>query len=74
MTEQPDLPRQRKTRRGRWEAEKAPDMPRLLVSKKEAAGALSLCLRTVDSLIATKQLPQRGNWLSMTAGSAFLRR
>jgi hypothetical protein len=31
----------------------------ILVSKKVAAAALSLCVRTVDNLIATKQLPSR---------------
>ena len=45
-------PSQRKTRRG-WESEQAQP---LLVSKRDAANLLSLCLRTVDKLIATKQL------------------
>jgi excisionase family DNA binding protein len=44
----------RKTRRG-WETEQIP----LLVSKRDAATLLSLCVRTIDNLIATKQLPCR---------------
>jgi excisionase family DNA binding protein len=31
----------------------------ILVSKKTAATMLSLCVRTIDHLIATKQLPSR---------------
>jgi excisionase family DNA binding protein len=31
----------------------------LLVSKRQAAGLLSLCLRSIDNLIAAKQLPCR---------------
>jgi excisionase family DNA binding protein len=31
----------------------------LLVSKRDAAALLSLCVRTVDNLIATKKLPAR---------------
>jgi excisionase family DNA binding protein len=46
---------QRKTRRG-WESKQhAP----LLVSKGDAAAMLSLCVRTIDKLIATKELPAR---------------
>jgi hypothetical protein len=59
MTEHTDAPLLRKTRRGRWEADKAPEVTPILVSKKTAAAALSLCVRTVDHLIATKQLPCR---------------
>jgi excisionase family DNA binding protein len=44
----------RKIKRGR-ETEQTP----LLVSKRDAAALLSLCVRTVDNLIATKQLPAR---------------
>lgn len=41
---------------GRWrESEQTP----LLVSKRDAAALLSLCVRTVDNLIATKKLPAR---------------
>lgn len=47
-------PSLRSTRRG-WESEQAP----LLVSKRDAAALLSLCVRTVDNLIATKKLPAR---------------
>ncbi len=43
-----------KTRRG-WEA----GHPPLLVSKRDAAALLSLCLRSIDNLIAAKQLPCR---------------
>lgn len=37
------------------------EMPRppLLVSKRDAAALLSLCLRSIDNLIAGKQLPCR---------------
>lgn len=31
----------------------------LLVSKREAAALLGICLRSVDNLIAAKQLPSR---------------
>jgi excisionase family DNA binding protein len=31
----------------------------LLVSKRDAAELLSLCVRTIDNLIATKRLPSR---------------
>jgi excisionase family DNA binding protein len=44
----------RNTRFG-WESEQTP----LLVSKRDAAALLSLCVRTVDNLIATKELPAR---------------
>ena len=44
----------RSTRFG-WESEQTP----LLVSKRDAAAMLSLCVRTVDNLIATKKLPAR---------------
>jgi excisionase family DNA binding protein len=37
------------------ESERTP----LLVSKRAAATLLSLCVRTIDNLIATKQLPAR---------------
>jgi Helix-turn-helix domain len=37
---------------------KRPQLP-LLVSKRDAAGLLSLCLRSIDNLIAGKQLPCR---------------
>ena len=47
-------PSLRNTRRG-WESEQTP----LLVSKRDAAALLSLCVRTVDNLIATKKLPAR---------------
>ncbi|MGO9520251.1 MAG: helix-turn-helix domain-containing protein [Candidatus Korobacteraceae bacterium] len=47
-------PSPRNTRCG-WESERAP----LLVSKRDAAALLSLCVRTVDNLIATKKLPAR---------------
>lgn len=43
-----------KTCHGREEAR-----PPLLVSKRDAAGLLSLCLRSIDNLIAAKQLPCR---------------
>jgi Helix-turn-helix domain len=33
--------------------------PPLLVSKRDAAALLSLCLRSIDNLIAGKQLPCR---------------
>jgi hypothetical protein len=33
--------------------------PPLLVSKRHAAGLLSLCLRSIDNLIAAKALPCR---------------
>jgi excisionase family DNA binding protein len=49
------LPTQRKTRRG-WEL--GQPQP-LLLSKGDAAAMLSLCVRTIDKLIATKQLPAR---------------
>jgi excisionase family DNA binding protein len=35
------------------------EVERLLLSKKESAHALSLSLRTIDNLLATKQLPCR---------------
>ncbi len=38
-----------------WESQQTP----LLVSKRDAAALLSLCVRTVDNLIATKKLPAR---------------
>lgn len=38
-----------------WGSEQTP----LLVSKRDAAALLSLCVRTVDNLIATKKLPAR---------------
>jgi len=41
--------------RHEWESEQTP----LLVSKRDAAALLSLCVRTVDNLIATKKLPAR---------------
>jgi len=44
----------RKSTRGS-ESERTP----LLVSKRDAAALLSLCVRTVDNLIATKELPTR---------------
>ena len=47
-------PTQRKRRRG-WESKQEP----LLVSKGDAAAMLSLCVRTIDKLIATKELPAR---------------
>jgi len=47
-------PTLRKTRRG-WEAERPP----LLVSKRDASALLGVCLRTIDNLIGTKQLPSR---------------
>jgi excisionase family DNA binding protein len=34
-------------------------MYQLLVSKREAASALGLCVRTIEKLIALKQLPAR---------------
>jgi excisionase family DNA binding protein len=34
-------------------------MHQLLVSKREAASALGLCVRTIEKLIALKQLPAR---------------
>jgi excisionase family DNA binding protein len=37
------------------ESEQAP----LLVSKRDAAALLSLCVRTIDNLIAMKELPAR---------------
>ena len=43
----------------------------LLVSKRDAAALLSLCVRTVDNLIATKKLPARRIG---TAGSHSLQR
>jgi excisionase family DNA binding protein len=43
-------PTMHKTRRG-WQP--------LLVSKRDAAAMLSLCVRTIDNLIATKELPAR---------------
>jgi len=43
-----------KTCHGREEAR-----PPLLVSKRDAAGLLSLCLRSIDNLIAAKELPCR---------------
>ena len=39
----------------RPESERTP----LLVSKRDAAALLSLCVRTVDNLIAMKKLPAR---------------
>lgn len=36
-----------------------PGHPPLLVSKRDAAALLSLCLRSIDNLIAAKQLPCR---------------
>jgi excisionase family DNA binding protein len=33
--------------------------PPLLISKRDAAALLSLCLRSIDNLIARKQLPCR---------------
>jgi hypothetical protein len=41
--------------RPKWE----PGQPPLLVSKRDAAALLSLCLRSIDKLIAGKQLPCR---------------
>ena len=41
--------------RVKWE----PGQPPLLVSKRHAAALLSLCLRSIDHLIAGKQLPCR---------------
>jgi len=35
------------------------DQRPLLVSKRDVAALLSLCVRTVDNLIATKKLPAR---------------
>ncbi len=49
------VPTQRKTRRG-WESHQQTP---LLVSKGDAAAMLSLCVRTIDKLIATKELPAR---------------
>ena len=48
-------PTPRKTRRG-WELGQAQP---LLVSKRDAAAMLSLCVRTIDNLIASKELPAR---------------
>jgi excisionase family DNA binding protein len=53
--ETPTVAKQRKTRRG-WESS---ELGPLLVSKREAAALLSLCIRTLDKLIATKELPAR---------------
>jgi len=39
------------------EAQRLP--PPLLVSKRDAAALLSVCLRTIDNYIATKELPCR---------------
>jgi hypothetical protein len=48
------------TRRcGRLEFDKTSTFAPLLVSKKSAASALSVCLRTIDNLLATRQLPCR---------------
>jgi helix-turn-helix protein len=41
--------------RPKWELGRPP----LLVSKRDAAALLSLCLRSIDNLIAGKQLPCR---------------
>ena len=41
--------------RPKWELGRPP----LLVSKRDAAALLSLCLRSIDNLIAAKQLPCR---------------
>ena len=41
--------------RHKWELGQHP----LLVSKRDAAALLSLCLRSIDNLIAGKQLPCR---------------
>jgi excisionase family DNA binding protein len=48
-------PTQRKTRR-EWESRQQTP---LLVSKGDAATILSLCVRTIDKLISSKQLPAR---------------
>jgi excisionase family DNA binding protein len=47
-------PTQQRTRRG-WETEQTP----LLCSKRDAATTLSVCVRTIEHLIAAKQLPCR---------------
>jgi excisionase family DNA binding protein len=47
-------PKIRSTRRG-WEAEQGTRQP-LLISKRQTAELLNLCLRTVDYLIAAKEL------------------
>ncbi len=45
------------TRRERLESEKNnPEITPMLVSKRTAASALGLCVRTIDNLIASKQL------------------
>ena len=54
MITTPAVPTQRKTKRG-WESQQTP----LAVSKRDAAAMLSLCVRTIDNLIATKELPCR---------------
>lgn len=59
MPQQTEVPILRKTRRGRWEADERAELAPILVSKKEAASALSLCVRTIDNLIARKELPCR---------------
>lgn len=38
---------------------KEPDIAPILVSKKEAARLIAVCVRTVDNLIASKALPAR---------------
>jgi excisionase family DNA binding protein len=49
------VPTMHKTRRG-WQLQQQTP---LLVSKRDAAAMLSLCVRTIDNLLATKQLPAR---------------
>jgi excisionase family DNA binding protein len=45
---------------GQWESPaNNSEITPILVSKRTAATALSVCLRTIDNLIAAKQLPCR---------------
>lgn len=58
MQKQSDVPRLL-TPPGRSESGKTPEIAPILVSKRTAAAALSVCLRTIDNLIAAKELPTR---------------